>query len=224
MPHGLCHNAANFMTATDQTKGTLEPREPYWVRKPAVTVSICVAALGILIFFVAVSFRFPRGLSHDELFRVAGVSMRPTINTGEFVLVQRDAYISQPPQRGDIVVFVRPNGRELFLKRIIAIGGDTISCTRDSTTVNGHKLYEPYLYGFHPGADNDSSKDSTEEVFGPVRVPPNSFFVMGDDRERSNDSRVPGFGCVPLDHIRGKAISAGSSRIQLLFSRWRQLH
>jgi signal peptidase I len=183
-----------------------------------------VAALAILIILVVVFLQFPQGLSHDELFRVGEVSMRPTVNQGEFILVQKDAYAIQPPQRGDIVVFVTPNNRGLYLKRIIAIGGDTISWTPDNTTVNGHKLREPYVYGFHSEAADDSSEESPDNEVEPVHVPPNSFFVMGDDRDRSYDSRVPGFGCVPLDHIRGKAISAGSSRIQLLLSRWRQLH
>lgn len=198
--------------------------EPYWVRKPGVTVSVCVAGLVILIVLFNVCFRFPRGLSHDELCRVEEVSMRPTIKSGEFVLVQKDAYSIQPPQRGDIVVMLTPDGDDILLKRIIAIGGDTISGTRDSTTLNGRKLDEPYLYGAHVRPDDDSSEESLAGAFGPIRVPANSFFVMGDDRDVSNDSRYPQFGCVPLGRIRGKAISAGSNRIQLLLSRWRQLH
>jgi len=189
------------------------------VRKPGVTVSVCVAAFVILITLYLVTFPLPRGLSHDELFRVEGVSMRPTVDDGEFVLVQKDAYVYQQPQRGDIVVFLAPNGRGLYLKRVIAVGGDTVSWSSDSTIVNGKKLFEPYLYGFHPNRSNDSNEDSSDDDVEPVHVPPNSFFVMGDERDRSNDSRVPGFGCVPLHNIRGKAISAGKSRIRLLLSK-----
>ncbi len=198
-------------------------REPYWVRRPAVTVSVCLAVLAVLFSLLTAFVWVPEGLRHAQIFRVASVSMEPTLNPGELVLVQKDAYRIQPPQRGDIVAFVTPDGDAIWLKRVIAVGGDTISGTPDRTTLNAHQLYEPYVKRLPSGENYDASETFPEETFGPIRVPPNCFFVMGDNRDDSADSRMPNLGCVPLDRIRGKAISAGSRRIQIALSRGRKL-
>jgi signal peptidase I len=86
-----------------------------------------------------------------------------------------------------------------FVKRVIGVGGDTISCQSDVLSVNGHVLHEPYLY---PGSDPCSSDDfdNTTEV-----VPKGDLFVMGDHRDDSDDSRV--YGPVPISDVIGRAIA-----------------
>jgi len=197
------------------------PPEPYWVRKPAVTVGICLGVL-IVLFSLCLWVVVNKNNKHVRLYRIAAASMEPTLHMGEDLLVQTDAYKTHPPQRGDVVVFLTPDGRALIVKRVIAVGGDVISGTPTSTSVNGQKLYEPYIYGAGSDRKNDSISSFPEETFGPIHVPPNCFFVIGDYREKSYDSREPSLGCVPLGHIRGKAISTGS-RIQLILSRGRAI-
>ena len=128
-------------------------------------------------------------------FRVDGMSMEPTLHNGEFILVNKAAYIFHPPQRGDVIVFGYPlNPQVDYIKRIIAIPGDTISVVGNRVTVDGVRLNEPYI---NP---NDISNP-----FSPVHevVAPGEYFVMGDNRGNSSDSRQWGF--VPQQNIIGEA-------------------
>ena len=129
-----------------------------------------------------------------QSFRVDGASMEPGLHTDEFVLVDEVAYLFQSPQRGDVIVFHYPldTSRD-FIKRIIGLPGDTISTTSTSVIVDGQTLHEPYIslpFNF----ESDTWK-----------LGPNQFFVMGDNRDNSLDSRSWG----PLDksYIVGKAVA-----------------
>lgn len=128
-------------------------------------------------------------------FRVDGMSMEPTLHNGEYILVNKAAYIFHPPQRGDVIVFEYPGDPRVdYIKRIIAIPGDTISVVGTQVTVDDVTLNEPYI---NP---NDISNP-----FRPVHevVGPNEYFVMGDNRGNSSDSRQWGF--VPQQNIIGEA-------------------
>src|SRR5690606_11139489 len=128
-------------------------------------------------------------------FTVDGPSMRPTLEDGQRLLVDRLTYRFQDPQRGDVIVFRYPaNPRQHFIKRIIAIPGDEVLIARGTVYVNGVALEEPYIAGPMFGS------------FGPVVVPPDSYFVLGDNRNNSEDSRDRRVGFVPRDHIIGRAI------------------
>jgi len=211
------------MAASGQRQSAPEPREPYWVRKPGVTVSVCLAAL-VILFSLYLLVLANQGRKYAQVYRIMSSSMEPTLKIGELVSVRKDVYKTQRPRRGDIVAFQSPSGDAILLKRVIAIGGDTISGTPHSTRVNGQDIYEPYVNSAHPEGNDDSSQPFPEETFGPIRVPPDSFFVMGDNRDDSYDSRFPAFGFVPLDRIRGKAVSVGNNRIQMALSKGRALH
>jgi signal peptidase I len=143
-------------------------------------------ALTLLIFLVI---RFA-----GQSFRVDGESMEPGLHTDEFVLVDKVSYLFQSPQRGDVIVFHYPlDTQRDFIKRIIGLPGDTISTTSTSVIVDGQTLHEPYLslpFNFA----NDTWK-----------LGPNQFFVMGDNRDNSLDSRSWG----PLDRsfIIGRAVA-----------------
>jgi signal peptidase I len=101
---------------------------------------------------------------------------------------------------GSLVGLGPPSEKDL-IKRIIAVGGQTVACcdSRNRVTVNGKPLDEPYVY-FLPEAG-----PPTQTEFGPVRVPEGQLWVMGDSRNNSADSRVPGHGPIPVENVIGKA-------------------
>ncbi len=129
---------------------------------------------------------------------VDGPSMQPGLSTGERVLVSMLAYDLGSPQRGDIVVFHPPSDPgTVYVKRIIGIPGDHIAITSDAVIVNGHTLTEPYILLISPGIPENTS------VLPTITLGPGQYFVMGDNRQNSIDSRI--FGYVPRANIIGKA-------------------
>jgi signal peptidase I len=142
-------------------------------------------------------------------FTIPSAAMVPTLQPGDRFFVDALAYTDKAPQRGDVVTFVRQGmGDTIWVKRVIAIGGDVIEGTGYEVTLNGQVLHEPYV------APVDAS-EAPPPPFGPVTVPAGKLFLIGDARQNSNDSRY--FGFVDLKEIRGKALyiywSRNSSRV-----------
>ena len=140
--------------------------------------------------------------------------MIPTLNVGDHILVNKFLYgtripltdiILLPirhPRRLDIVVFKYPEDESKdFIKRIIGEPGDTVEVRQKEVYVNGRRLVEPYI--IHKESSMLLSELQPRDNFGPVVVPENSYFVMGDNRDQSLDSRFWGF--VKTGKIRGKA-------------------
>lgn len=127
-----------------------------------------------------------------EVFVVDGRSMEPTLVTGERLLVNKFVYRLRAPVQGEVIVFRYPRNPDRdFIKRVIGVTGDTVE-VRDSTVyVNGEPLTEPYVRYQDP-----SNRP-------PVTVGADAVWVLGDNRNNSEDSRF--FGQVPLDHIKGRA-------------------
>lgn len=139
-----------------------------------------------LLIFIVVRFAV-------QTFRVDGISMQPGLHNDEYVMVDKLAYIFHQPSRGDVIVFHYPlDTTQDFIKRVIGLPGDTIRYNNTSIWVDGVLLKEPYI----SSAENDNS-DS-------LKVPPNEYFVMGDNRPESDDSRSWGF--VPNYDLIGKAV------------------
>ncbi len=129
-------------------------------------------------------------------FRVDGMSMEPTLHNQEYILVNKAAYVFHAPQRGDVIVFEYPLDPQVdYVKRIIAIPGDVISIVGEKVTVDGVTLSEPYVNPADPFNPFAPIYNST--------IPPGNYFVMGDNRGNSSDSRQWGF--VPRQNIIGQA-------------------
>jgi signal peptidase I len=127
--------------------------------------------------------------------KVEGTSMQPRLVDQERIFVNRFIYRFADIQRGDIVVFWYPRDRnKSFIKRVAALPGDELEIRYGSLYVNGQRIEEPYLKPEF--RDHDSLH---KEI-----VPPGQYFVLGDHRNSSNDSRNWGF--VPRDLIYGKAV------------------
>jgi len=124
--------------------------------------------------------------------RVENVSMRPTLQPGEFLLINRVAYKLGQPSIGDIIVFHAPGVSDLdYIKRVIALPGDTVRISDGIVYVNEQPLYEPYI--------SDQPNYTGEWV-----IPSDEYFVLGDNRNNSSDSHLWGF--VPKDDIVGRAL------------------
>lgn len=124
---------------------------------------------------------------------VEGRSMLPTLKDGDMLLLSTRG---SGYQRGDVIVIDRYTESPL-IKRVIAVGGDTISITRDGTvTVNGKELEEKYIQGF----------TNLNDFSGEVTVPRGTLFVMGDNRSTSKDSRTSEVGFVSVKDVVGKAV------------------
>ncbi len=129
-------------------------------------------------------------------FWIPSQSMESTLAVQDRVLVNKLSYRLNDVNRGDVVVFRRPDEEEAeirdLIKRVIGLPGETVEARNNSIYINGGKLIEPYL-----------AADETIGDFSPVVVPPGEVFVMGDNRDESYDSRF--FGTVDVDRIIGRA-------------------
>jgi signal peptidase I len=129
--------------------------------------------------------------------KVEGTSMAPLLSDQERIFINKFVYRFEPVERGDVVVFWYPLDRsKSFIKRVIGLPGETVEIRQGRVRVNGQLLEESYV----PAQFADFSD------YGPVRVPGGSYFVMGDHRVSSNDSRV--FGPVARRFIYGRAVFA----------------
>ena len=139
-----------------------------------------------LIIFLVIRFAI-------QSYRVSGPSMLPGLQTDDYVLVNKIAYLFHAPERGDVIVFHYPlDTSEDFIKRVIGLPGDTITLDSSTVQVDGVVLKETYI----SQAYNPSGKT--------IKVPMDEYFVLGDNRPLSDDSRDWGF--VPKADLVGKAV------------------
>lgn len=173
------------------------------LREYAEAIIIAVVIAFFIRTFIIQAFKIPSG------------SMKPTLQIGDHILVTKFSYgIKIPilrkllisisdPKRNDIVVFIYPEDRSKdFVKRVIGIGGDTIEIKNKKIYLNGL----PYNDGKGVYTDDMIIPGAAQprDNFGPVTVPPESIFVMGDNRDQSYDSRFWGF--VDKREVLGKAL------------------
>jgi signal peptidase I len=124
-------------------------------------------------------------------FRIEGASMLPTLHEGQYLIINKLIYQLEEPNRGDIVVLHYPNDRTRdFIKRIIGLPGDTVEIRDQQIFVNGARLDEPYI---------SAPPNNNQEWV----IPPDSFFVVGDNRPNSSDSRS--WSYLPREDLIGRA-------------------
>jgi signal peptidase I len=150
-----------------------------------------------------------------QAFTIPSGSMMDTLLIGDYILVNKFLYGPElpftdkhlpglrAPDHGDVIVFKYPNDESRdFIKRIIGVGGDTVQVRDNRVWLNGKLIDEPYVF---PGAFRSTPSTHCGYLYGceALTVPPDSYFVMGDNRDNSQDSRYWGF--VEREKIRGKA-------------------
>ena len=130
-----------------------------------------------------------------ELYVVDGPSMRPTLHSQERLVVNKFIYRFRVPERGEILVFRYPRDPSRdFIKRVIAVPGDSIKIEDGHVYVNQKLMNEPYIL------------EKTLSNYPEAVVPDGTIFVMGDNRNNSEDSRFADVGFVPYDLVKGKAV------------------
>jgi signal peptidase I len=175
------------------TRPTPPPKS--WVRDYLETIIVCV------IFLI-----FTRAFAFQQS-KIPSGSMEDTLLVGDYIMVNRFVYApssfdwerkllpAREVRRGDVVVFKFPLEPEVdYIKRIVGLPGDTIELREGYLYVNGRQAQELYV----------NSAYRRTESFGPISVPVDAYFALGDHRDRSADSRVWGF--VPRDLIKGRAL------------------
>ncbi len=137
-----------------------------------------------------------------EPYLVEGSSMYPTLVNHERLIVNKFGYFVGDPKKGEIVIFRYPQDESRdFIKRVIAVGGDTVEMRDGKVLVNGKVVAEDYTWKDDPKGINHSN-------FRKSVVPKDHIFVLGDNRNNSRDSRFPDVGFVPLNLVKGKAAVA----------------
>jgi len=175
-------NSPNLTSPVDQQPPSSFGRElRVWSRDVAVALTL---ALIIIVFLY-------------QPVKVEGTSMAPLLSDQERIFINKFVYRFEPIHRGDVVVFWYPLDRsQSFIKRVIGLPGQTLQIKEGELYVNGKHVAEPYV----PQNYFDDSS------YGPIKIPAHDYFVMGDHRDSSNDSRI--FGPVPRKYIYGKAVFA----------------
>ncbi len=148
-----------------------------------------------VILYIGISFAV-------QTVHVEGLSMFATLDDNDYLIANKIDYRLHAPQRGDIIILRPPNNNSTdFIKRVIALPGERLLIRDGVVYINGHRLIEPYV----PEAwvvFNNWPPPPTGSANGSV-IPPNQYFVMGDNRNKSQDSRY--FGPIGRDRIDGRA-------------------
>ena len=157
-------------------------------KKRSITKSDILIWIVMILLFTAFFFIFKPTV-------VVGESMEPTLENGNYLLINRMSYKNDAPEPGDVVVCHSDlDGGELIIKRVIGVSGDEISIDEDGKVyVNDKKIDEPYI-----------SNDDVAPIFGEWTVPEGSVFLLGDHRSASLDSRFEDVGYIQYSDIVGK--------------------
>jgi signal peptidase I len=176
-----------------------------------------------------------------QAFKIPTGSMEPNLLVGDHLIVNKMIFSPEATsvegailpkrdiRRGDVVVFKYPEEPERdFIKRVIGLPGDRLELRRKAIYINGEPLTEPYAYLTEPPSESAGVTGDLREFYGPVTVPANQYFMMGDNRDNSQDSRYWGF--LPAHYVKGKALfiyfsfEEGSSLTRVLQgTRWERL-
>lgn len=171
--------------------------------KPWVMYAAFVLSMSFHVYAAESGLYFDR-IVGVRAFRLSAASMEPTIDIGDRIIVDVRAFKLRRPRRGELIVFRRDSNGETWIKRVIAVGGDTVSGDRMGVHLNGQLLVEPYAR--MPKSEGDDEESLQGQNFGPVFVPPGQVFLLGDNRPHSFDSRFPEYGAVKEGAAFGKPL------------------
>ena len=172
--------------------------------------SMCVAVILALFVrtFVVQAFKIPTGSMENNLLIGDHLLVNKLIFAPTMTSFERTILPTDPIRRGDIIVFKYPEDPERdYIKRVIGLPGDTLELRGKELSINGKVLNEPYvhfLFGDPAPGSPDYSDLDVRRKYGPVTVPPDHYFMMGDNRDNSQDSRYWGF--MPRSYVKGKAL------------------
>jgi signal peptidase I len=179
------------------------------VREYFESIVIAVILALFIRTFVVQAFKIPTGSMENNLLigdhlLVNKFAFGPTAWAAERVLLPIGTI-----KRGDVIVFKYPEEPDRdFIKRVIGLPGETLELRAKKVYIDGKALDEPYVHFLEPpGVSSELHETTSSDVrerYGPVTVPPNQYFMMGDNRDNSQDSRYWGF--LPRDYVKGKAL------------------
>lgn len=190
------------MSMTREQISSAQEKKKSTFREYAEAIVMAVVLALFIRTFIVQAFKIPSG------------SMKPTLLVGDHILVNKFIYgVKLPflgttiipvsePKPGDVIVFVFPEDRTKdFIKRVVAVGGDTVEVRNKHVYVNGEEVQDPHAHF----TDSRSMPENLypRDNLKPFAVPQDHIFVMGDNRDQSYDSRY--WGAVPLEDVRGKA-------------------
>ncbi len=131
---------------------------------------------------------------------IRGSSMLPTFNDKEYILTDKITYKLRHPQRGEVVILQSPANADIdFIKRVVGLPGDSVSISSGKVYLNGKQLSEPYISVYTPVFPGGFLKEGDQ-----ISIPQGSYFVLGDNRPGSSDSRE--YGPIPFEHIIGRVV------------------
>ena len=178
------------------------------VREYFESIVIAVILALFIRTFVVQAFKIPTGSMEENLLIGDHLLVNKFVFGPTDSRIERAVLPDAAVKRGDVIVFKYPEEPDRdFIKRVIGLPGDTLELREKKVYVNGQPLDEPYVHFLQPPSTSSEFHETTSfdvrERYGPVTVPPNQYFVMGDNRDNSQDSRYWGF--LPRDYIKGRA-------------------
>jgi signal peptidase I len=171
--------------------------------------SIVIAVILALFIrtFVVQAFKIPTGSMENNLLVGDHLLVNKFVFAPTAGPIERALLPTQSIRRGDVIVFKYPEEPERdFIKRVIGLPGETLEMRHKRIYINGSPIDEPYVHFLQPpsSVDQEVASYDVRERYGPVTVPADQYFVMGDNRDNSQDSRYWGF--LPRDYVKGKAL------------------
>ncbi len=179
------------------------------VREYFESIVIAVILALFIRTFVVQAFKIPTGSMENNLLIGDHLLVNKFVFAPAASAVERTVLPIGEIHRGDVVVFKYPEEPERdFIKRVIGLPGETLEVREKQVYINGSSLKEPYAHFLQPPQSGSSLHEVTSfdvrERYGPVTVPADQYFMMGDNRDNSQDSRYWGF--LPRDYVKGRAL------------------